>query len=131
MPTIDVSFVVEDAMFADDFNVLRRAEVVNIHGRTEVTETPFRDQVGAVYPTGPNTLTRDPDQEFSTKTITVVTKFRLQMDSPGYKPDLVEWPKGSGDHYIVNFLQDYSRYGAGFVQAQCTAINAVVAPPTE
>lgn len=130
MPLLNLSFLTREPLIANDgFTVNRRAETVGDSGRQTVLATTTSDQVGAVYPTGSNQLNRNPDKAFSTNSITIVTRFRLQMTSPGFQPDVVEWPIGSGNHYVVSQTNNYSRYGAGFIEAQCEAIDAQQNPP--
>lgn len=130
MPWIDLSFVSLDPSIAGiPFKVHRRRETVDQHGRSTVT-VEVKPGAGGVYPTGSNTLIRDPSRDFSERGITIVTRFRLQMDSPGYKADLVEWPKDSGNLWLVNHLNDYSAYGEGFMEAQCISFDpAEMIPP--
>ena len=133
MPFIDLSFVtMEPALSGIPFLVRRRREVVNDLGRPVQTFDVF-EAVGGVYPTGSNTLKRDPERDFSERGITIVTRARLQLDAPGgYKPDLVEWPISSNNWWLVNFINDYSQYGAGFIEAQCILFDPVqMNPPGE
>lgn len=124
MPTLDLSFLTADSLIAGDpFNVNRRAESIDDNGRTVIATTVI-SAVGAVYPTPPNDLVRTTDAGYANKSITVVTSFDLRMTSTGFQPDQVEWPVGSGDLYVVRMLNDYSRYGTGFVEAQCEAVGA-------
>lgn len=124
-PLLDLSFLTTDALFADTFDVTRRPEIVGDDGISRVSEVLYLGQVGAVYPTGSNVLTRQTDDSYSTDTVTIVTKFRLQMMAPGYQPDLVQW---DGNTYVVHTVNGYTRYGRGFVEAECTAINNQVTP---
>jgi hypothetical protein len=118
MPWIDLSFVTLDpSISAIPFRVHRRQETINDLGRSETSVQVF-DAVGGVYPTGSNTLKRDPMRDFSERGITIVTRFRLQLTSIGYKPDLVEWPINSNNLWLINFVNDYSQYGRGFIEAQ-------------
>jgi hypothetical protein len=118
MPWIDLSFVTLDPSIANiPFRVYRRQETVNDLGRSETTVETI-DCVGGVFPTGSNTLKRDPMRDFSERGITIISRFRLQLTSIGYKPDLVEWPINSKNLWLVNFVNDYSQYGAGFTEAQ-------------
>jgi hypothetical protein len=129
LPLLDLSFLTAEPLIAGDrFDVARRQEVVDQGGRVTIVEETFRAQLGAVYPTGPNDLVRDPDRGYATKTITVVTKFPLRMTATGYQPDQVVWPCGSSDRYVVSRISDFSRYGTGFVEATCSAIDAQQSP---
>ncbi|EHV57956.1 hypothetical protein ECDEC6B_2531 [Escherichia coli DEC6B] len=48
--------------------------------------------------------------------ILVVTQFRLTQGKPGLDADVVTY---NGRHYRVTFVDPYTSYGAGFVQAHC------------
>ncbi len=130
MPFIDLSFVTLDpSISAIPFLVRRRRESVDNLGRGQLAVEEF-EGIGGVYPTGSNTLIRDPNRDFSERGITIVTRVRLQLDAPGYKADLVEWPINSGNWFIVNFISDYSQYGVGFLECQCVFFDpAQFAPP--
>lgn len=122
MPTLDVTEVIDSSEFSDTFTVERRSAVVNANGRTEVTTSLIPDVNGVVYPTAPNNLLRQPDQQNAPQTIDVITTFRLRGPTDGGQPDIVSW---AGDRYLVIGLQDYTRWGAGFVQASCSSIDSV------
>ena len=128
MPTLDVSdaWLCPEMSDFPSFDVIRRAETINGVGRSEVTPTLIPNLVGAIYPTGDNSLVRTEDYQLSRKTITVVTTFRLMETAPGYQPDLVFW---HGDSFIVRDLNDYSAWGSGFVEAECTSIDLQDLPP--
>lgn len=131
MPFIDLSFVTLDPSIAGiPFVVYRRSEEIDDDGRVTTETTPY-DAIGGVFPTGSNQLVRDPDRDFSDRGITIITRFRLQLESDGFKPDLVEWPKDSGNLYLVNHINDFSQYGDGFMEAQAVAFQPVHLTPPE
>ena len=118
MPYIDLSFITLDQSISGiPFTVRRRQESIDEHGRSQTSVEDF-EGIGGVYATGSNTLIRDPNRDFSERGITIVTRTRLQLDAPGYKADLVEWPVESGNWFLVNHINDYTQYGAGFIEAQ-------------
>lgn len=119
----------------DGFEVVRRRQTVGADGAPVTTEIPLGAQVGAVYPTGAQSLVRAEAYETQLNTITVVTQFRLytagEHAGVSYDADLVVW---SGRRYIVKEVNEYTRYGPGFLQAECILFNWVanepeVAPP--
>jgi hypothetical protein len=125
MATLDVAWVTQVPEFVDAFQVVRRPETVSQHGRTETgaaTITAF----GTLYPTGDNELVRQEDYTRAAKTLTVVTPFRLRMSAPGFQPDFVLWRGGT---YVVRNVRDYSQYGQGFVEAECSTLDAQDTPP--
>ena len=115
-------------LLMDQFQVIRRVEVVNLLGRVErpPTSQTFDRVPGTVGPTSPNDLERTPDLDLSKSTLSIVTMFRLQGPSPGLLPDHVMW---HGDAYQVMSVNDYSAYGGGFVQAVLQMVDAQAEPP--
>src|SRR5579871_6678910 len=105
----------------ETFTVLRRFETVNSYGESTVTTKQY-PAVGSVTPGGDNSLSREDAFQTEAKTITVVTAFLLRGPSTNpagqnFQPDIVVW---RGDSYVVRSLNDYSRYGAGLVEAECS-----------
>lgn len=135
MPDIDVTDLLSDPDIAgDEFTVKRRQETVNTFGRSVVATVPL-DACGPVFPAGDNSLIRQDAFDAEANTITVVTEFRLRGPSKSgglqFKADLVEWPRQSGNHYIVRTTNDFSRYGAGMIEAECTSIDFSDEAPEE
>ena len=127
MSELDVSDLLLDPEIGGNaFQVIRRQQTVNGYGETVLTQTTL-DAVGAVYPTGDNRLQRQADFSTQADTITVVTRFRLRGASKSggdaYQPDIVLW---NGNHYVVADINQYTNYGAGFIEAQCTATDFTV-----
>lgn len=60
--------------------------------------------------------------------ILIVTQFRLTQGQPGYDADVVTY---SGREYRVTFVDPYTRYGAGFVQAHCELMDFDGGTPIE
>lgn len=126
MAWINVAGLTLDPMFADKFTVIRNKENRSRFGEVIKEPQRFEGLIGAVYPTGSNSLTREEAYQQQAKTITVVTKFRLQGPSPGFQPDTVEW---RGSLFIVKSLNDYTQDGAGFIEAECTSVLLEDPPP--
>jgi galactose-6-phosphate isomerase len=126
MPTLDVSDVVVCEEFADRFDVIRRPEGISQSGRSTVSQVTVPGLYGTIYATGDNSLTRVADFEHGRKTLTICTKYRLQQAAPGYQPDLVLY---RGNQFVVTNVKDWSPYGAGFIEAECSSILAIEAPP--
>lgn len=133
MPWIDVTDILADPMIAGEaFQVLRRHETVNSYGESTIATTTYSAN-GSITPTGDNSLVREDAFQSQAKTIKVVTSFMLQgqaEDAQGnkYQPDLILW---KGDYYIVRTLNDYSSYGAGMIEAECSSIDWDDEPPQE
>lgn len=129
MPFIDVNDAILDVDLADTFNVVRRSETINNNGFATLTQQTFNNIIGVVYTKGDNELKRREDYDMTMKQIVVVTPFALQASAPGMKPDLINWPPGAAEYFVVHRLEDYSRYGRGWVRAYCTSIQYQDPPP--
>jgi hypothetical protein len=127
MPQIDVSDIVRDPFIAGEaFTVQRRIETVDQYGQSSVQVQTFQ-ALGSIAPAGENSLVREEAYQTQAKSIQVITPFRLRgasKDQAGYRyqPDIVIW---KGDSFIVRSISDFSQYGAGLVQADCTSIDLV------
>lgn len=130
MTWMDMSDALLEPAFQSSFDVQRRADDVDVHGRTQISWTTTPGVPGVVYPSGKNDLERLPDYQRAGKTISVITKFRLQGPSQDLQPDYVIWPSQTGDPYVVAHLEDYSQYGAGFILAICSTVELLPQPPS-
>lgn len=127
-PTLDVTEVILSVEFADVITVLRRAETVNNFGETTVEVQRFSNIIAVVTTPGVNELVRQADGAIVDNTITVITKFRLRSASKtprtgqSYQPDIVVY---QGNNYVADHPNDYSRYGAGFIEMVCTETDYI------
>lgn len=136
MPAIDMSDAgFEDPEWVDYFAVVRRKETVSeATGRSVLAEVWFPRVFGNVNQASPNDLERLGDFQYQGGAISIVCKFKLYDEASnlvdgvvqGYQPDLILW---AGSYYIVKTLENYSRYGPGFVQAICVEFTYVGSPP--
>lgn len=137
MPDISVEDVLLDPDFCgcpaqnpdDGITVQRRLEIVDNHGRVSWQITAYQGVVASVIAVGDNmdqSLTRGPDEMHVAASIEVHTKFMIQEPSPGVAPDRVIW---NGTLFQVTKVLNHSRYGAGFVQANCTSVDFLDQPP--
>lgn len=60
--------------------------------------------------------------------ILIVTQFRLTQGQPGLDADVVTY---MGRNYRVTFVDPYTAYGAGFVQAHCELMEFDGGTPVE
>lgn len=133
MPLVDISSVLLSPMVAGEgFTVLRRRQVVSTSGVAQAIVTARIPALGSVRPTGDNSLTREVAYESQTKSMRVVTTFRLRgvaKDGQGdeWLPDIILW-KGVALQVIE--VEDYSSYGPGTIQADCMSVDYVDRPPT-
>lgn len=135
MPYLDVSSLLVDPSIAGEpFTIVRRQQTIDSFGTLQVQTTRI-SAVGSIGPVSPDQLNRLADQQFQSKTLSIVTAARLYgqakaVDGTQYQPDLILW---KGNYYIVQTLDDYTQFGAGMVQAICTSIDYTdnaAAPPT-
>jgi hypothetical protein len=133
VPEIDVTDVLIDSDVAGtSFTVIRRQEVVGQNGVAVVTPHVINNVLGSVQASGDNSLIREDTLDAQTKTLRVVTQFRLRgvsagPSASGYKPDVILW---NGDHFEVRMIEDWSQFGGGFIDAECVEIDYVGPPPS-
>ena len=83
----------------------------------------YSDVWAIVTPLGPDNLIRQPEYETMQNTIEVMTDFPLQGPTADVLADKVVW---HGRAYVVTNLREYSKTGAGYIDAICQ----IVAMPT-
>jgi hypothetical protein len=132
MADVDVTDVLFDPDIAGTtFSVIRRQEVISQQGRKTTNDVRTDNVIGAIFPTGDNSLTRKEDFEASADTITVVTTFRLRGPSKDggnkFDADVVVW---NSTNYVVSTLKPFTQYGPGFVEAECSSKDFVDEAPT-
>jgi len=120
MALLDVSSILLDPEFVDSFNVIRRAQVMDAHGRAVITNQTFSNTIGVVTANSPSDLDRRDDYEGMTRSISVVCQFHLRGETTGYQPDIIFW---RGDNYLVRHVDSYPQFGSGFFQAEATSMD--------
>lgn len=116
MPTLDVSDVLLSPEFCDTNLFYRRNEqAVDDDGYTSNTAT--RQQFAGVVTVDRSLEARRMQAgQVIGGAILVITQTRLTSGKTGLDADIVEY---FGADYRVTFVDPYTRYGAGFVQAHC------------
>lgn len=131
MAQLSLDEVLCDPLFVDNFVVTRRKEVVNDKGRSTVPAADPVKTFGTVTMASPADLRRLPEDDQMERTISIVSKYRLQgpaqVQGTEYKPDLVAW---RGDTYVVKLCEPYPQFGAGWVQALAGSYNSVDTAPS-
>lgn len=135
MPLLDVSELMTDPDFAQRVSVQRRLETVGANGRPTFTTATFKNVVVVIYPVdtaiGGNALERTDAASYRGAALEIVTKFQLrgpaQVAGTNYQPDIVVY---NGDPYIVSVMNDFAKFGPGFVRAELNAMSSVDAPPS-
>lgn len=133
MPWLDVSDVITDPFLADSFTVVRRMQTVNQQGETSILVMGSYSAIGVVTPTGSNSLVRAEAYESQSDSVQIITMFRLRSASQdvagiNWQPDLIQW---NGITYQIKTLNDFTRFGAGFIQAEAIAIDYNPEPSAE
>jgi hypothetical protein len=129
MPDIDVSDLLfdPDVVECGGVTVQRRQEIVDSHGRLTLQIATFSNVIASVIPIADAPMIRGPEQQTLPQLIEVHTTFRLQGIASGFQPDIVVW---NGTPFVVNKVQNFSKYGGGFVQADCSSISNIDQPPS-
>lgn len=115
MPFLDVSDLLSDPDLADQLTCTRQVQTVGSNGMASNTQTNI-SFTGVVTSNEGNVLDVIAEGERIKGSITVHTTFGLRDGGSGNAPDIVTW---NGKEYYVDTIKDYSRFGAGFVAADC------------
>lgn len=116
MPTLDVTDVLLSPEFLDTTLVVKRSEqTVDNDGfaQNTVTQTQF---AGVVTVDRSLEAKRMQAGQVINGAILIVTTYRLTSGNTGVDADIVTY---RGRDYRVTFVDPYTAYGAGFVQAHC------------
>jgi hypothetical protein len=101
----------------DTFTVARQSQTINSSGFAVNTPTVTPPLYGVVTSDQGKRLQRGTDAERIAQTITIITTFELSAGAgTGQTADVVNW---NGQQYTVTHIDDYSRFGQGFIQATC------------
>lgn len=132
MPLLDVSELLTDPLFVEEITVIRREQTIDAKGRVVIDPVVFPDVLASVQPKdtaiGGNIISREDDGSYRGSNLNVYTTFRLRSVSKNeagdvqFQPDVIVW---NGDHFLVALTNDYSHYGAGYMHAECEAIDMV------
>lgn len=134
MPLLDVSDVLLDPDFMDTSLIChRQIQTVDADNFTKNTsqDIPFS---GVVTVDRSLEARRMEAGQNISGAILVVTQFRLTQGQPGtdssprLDADIVTY---SGRDYRVTFVDPYTRYGTGFVQAHCELVDFNGGTPVE
>lgn len=128
MPFLDVTEVLSDPDFCDYTLVCTRsAQTVDKDGfaTNASQDIPFH---GVVTVDRSLEAKRMAAGQSIGGAVLVVTTFRLTQGQPGQDADVVLY---NGRHYRVTFVDPYTSYGAGFVQAHCELVEFNGGKPVE
>ncbi len=128
MPLLDVTEVLLDPDFADTTLVCHR----QIQSRDDDNFTTNTQQdipfSGVVTVDRSLEARRMAAGQNINGAILIVTQFRLTQGQPGLDADVVTY---RGREYRVTFVDPYTAYGAGFVQAHCELMEFDGGSPVE
>jgi galactose-6-phosphate isomerase len=116
MPNIDVTELLSDPDFATAFDVIRTAQAVGSTGRATGTPATTSGVIGVIVPLSTTELDRFPEGERLHGRVRVITTFRLSSGDAPSTADIVVW---KGRQWTVVQVNDYSEFGAGFMDATC------------
>lgn len=113
MPLLDVSEVLDDPYFQDTLTLTTATIVVGDNGRS--VETPvITPIVGVVQSDKGRNRILIAEGVNVVGSIEVHTRVRLTSGGTGREADQLTW---NGRDYIVRHIDDYSRYGDGYICA--------------
>jgi hypothetical protein len=128
MALLDVSELLFDPDLCDLVTVTRRTNVVSTDtGRNTVTTVPYTGVVMFVLISDPSDEQRSPESTNIPRSIEVVTNFRLRGPSEGVLADVITY---MGSDYTLTEIKPHTKWGAGFVKAKATSMNASDPSPT-
>nr|DAL18042.1 MAG TPA_asm: head closure knob [Caudoviricetes sp.] len=116
MPTLDVTDVLLSPEFLDTTLVVKRSEQAvddDGYAQNTVTQTQFG---GVVTVDRSLEARRMQAGQVINGAILIITTYRLSSGNTGIDADIVTY---RGRDYRVTFVDPYTAYGAGFVQAHC------------
>lgn len=115
MPTLDVSDVLDDPDFQDVFDLITTTYTVNpANGRTVETPVTIPNVVGVVQMDKGRNRDLMAEGTGVAASIEVHTRTRINGGVPGQIADQIIW---DGKTHIVTHVDNYSRYGGGYICA--------------
>lgn len=119
MPDIDVSELLVDPDFVDNFQISRTQSAVGNDGRAHQSAAVVFDVEGVVVPKGTKLVQIEEGQRLES-VIEVYVAFQLTAGQDTVSPDIIKWGMRS---FRVVAVEDWSRYGEGFVKATCFELS--------
>jgi galactose-6-phosphate isomerase len=126
MANIDVTDLLDDPDFIDNFTVNRFRHIVDDNGRAVRASIGAVTTHGSVQPSGGRTMNLMPDMTTVNGSIEIWTKYRLEVASDTSYADIITW---QNRHYEVRTVQPWTNYGKGFVHAICTMLEFLAPAP--
>jgi galactose-6-phosphate isomerase len=127
MPFLDVSDLLSDPdLGGTTFSVIRTLSGPPVGGLAQLTPTTIPNIVGSIQPATSTELLRMPDGERVGGAVTVRCKFVLiggGIDPNSGLDRTADQVVFKGQQYTVQSVQDWSDYGAGYVEALCSKVG--------
>lgn len=118
-----------DPLLNDTFGRIRRLEMRDAHGRSQVAQTTTANLTGVVsmYQDIEDIRNEFPEVQYATRVISVVTNSNFQaavkdVQGNNYQPDLIVW---RGDNYVVLRVSPYPQFGIGWHQVVAMSVDKV------
>lgn len=131
-PFLNVDDVLLDPMFTSEFNVVRREERIDAHGRSAVVPTLIPSVYATMCESSGNDLLRLPEDQRMGRNYSLVSQFKFrgpaEVQGTNWQPDVVLW---NGDTFVVKHVSPYTQYGAGFTQTIIGSMDSVDTPPLD
>lgn len=128
MPFLDVSEVLTDPDFVDTTLICRRQVQTTDADNFPVNTPQDIAFMGVVTVDRSLEAKRMAAGQNINGAILIVTQFRLTQGQPGFDADVVTY---RGRKYRVTFVDPYTAYGGGFVQAHCELMDFDGGTPIE
>lgn len=120
MPLLDVSELLGDPDFFDNYPVLRANRTIDQHGRVQNALAPFTI-VACIQPATSQQVEMLPEAtRISGGTIAVVTQTRLVALSPSTAGDIVQY---KSRNWRVVQIDDWSEWGEGYYLAMAQLMD--------
>jgi galactose-6-phosphate isomerase len=117
MAQIDVSDLLLDPDFINPVVLVHRKQLVNSTGEGRILEE-CENTVGSVQPASGKTLNRLPDALRIQNVSSFWIKAGIVADSSCQYPDIIIF---NNKRYVVQNVQDWTNFGAGWVEGTCIA----------
>lgn len=126
MAQLDVNLLLEDPMFLDTFDVLRREEQIGEDGRAASQDpTHYPGIVGSVQYESASETQKGEAGQYSPRNLKIWTAFRLVKASEGFSPDQILW---NDELFEILDVQSYANAGRGFYIGVARSIKVLNQP---
>lgn len=114
MPTLDVSEVLDDPLFQDVFDWTVTTTTIGTNGRPVKTPVVYPATVGVVQMDKGRNRDLIAEGAAQVGSIEIHCRARISAGNANKLADHIDW---DGNGYIVTHVDNYSRYGSGYICA--------------